>query len=138
MSESENWVKARLQCSPFEVFTRLRAGVEEDVKAMSASLGEIAFYSFRFVSDGSRFRVLRQGLTIAAASVEFRWDNSGITVKVESADPEETRDETRATLTLTEDGECKLNYQGNELELWQFRRRALENFFFNFRQEKTV
>lgn len=37
-----------------------------------------------------------------------------------------------ATLTLTDDGECKLKLpKGEELACWQFRKRVLEDLFLN-------
>jgi len=35
-----------------------------------------------------------------------------------------------ATLTLNDSGECRVKIGGQEYELWQMRKKALENLFF--------
>jgi hypothetical protein len=37
------------------------------------------------------------------------------------------------TLSLSDETECRLKVGDKELTFWQFRKRALENLFFNFR-----
>jgi hypothetical protein len=38
----------------------------------------------------------------------------------------------RGKVTLCDDGKCRIKADGQELELWQFRKRALEALFFEF------
>ncbi len=122
----ENWVKLRHACSPLEMFIRLRHGAEEDVKARNELRKEGDQFLFKVVSDNGTFAVSRES-NRGAAWVDFTHTESGITVK----DPTgKTIQET--TLTLTDEGECKLRLpNGEELTCWQFRKRILEDLFFN-------
>ena len=76
--------------------------------------------------NGSVFTVSRMTRS-GAQTLTFRKTDSG--VKVTAEDDKVLH---AATLTLGEDGECRLKLNREELEFWQFRRRALEDLFFGF------
>lgn len=121
----ENWVKLRHLCSPLEMFLQLKEGAKEDVETREKLVkdqdkGTVAF---RIMShNGKGFSVIREGHQISDW-VEFTWEASGISVR--NKDDKVVQ---KATLTLTDEGECKLRVStGEELTCWQFRKRMLED-----------
>lgn len=129
MTESAHqfdWVKARADCSLLCVFNELRLGVEEDIKTMNAMppLTEypVPQFDLRANTMGDHFLV-------------FRTDNAGmrVTFNCERGRIAVTKGEKpfAITLTLNNEGRCKLRVDGGEpLELWQVRRMMLEELFF--------
>jgi len=133
--EMENWVQLRHDCSAFEMFTKLRTGVEEDVNIRNGlrKLGEQV--AFRVDANDSSFTVRREGPLGVCASVKFAWTPKEISVRPYSKTSlaTYTADSLSVILTLTDEGECKLRLpKGEELTCWQFRKRVLEDLFFNF------
>ena len=129
----ENWVKLRYNCSPYEIFLKLRAGAEEDVKTISALKKDGEQVSFRIMKNGNSFTVLRESPR-SHASVEFKWSEHQITVLPESITNfnRAAGKPLEATLTLTDEGECKLRVGQEILSCAQFRKKVLEDLFFNF------
>jgi len=126
MSEQEfNWVDARAACSPAKVFTALFMGVKEDVRKMNA-LPPAAGQTFGADtnSSGQYFAAFREGDTNSL--VEFTLRNDHIEIKTSNdAAP------LAVTLTLDNEGKCKLRVNGSEcLDQWQVRRMVLEELFF--------
>jgi hypothetical protein len=132
----ENWVQLRHKCSPAEVFTEIRQGVEEDVAYINEIHKDNAEIEFSTVGKNGKLSVCRKGPLVSAGTggalvlpvtcVDFIATESGIIVKTLDRDSE------RATLTLTNEAECKLRLNdGQELDCWQFRKRFLEDLFFN-------
>lgn len=129
----ENWVKLRHECSPFKVFLELRNGTEEDVSVRNqiSANSQNVVYEVDSAQDEMSFQVIG---TIQAAipglplgrSVKFQRTENGITVQRAG------KPNIDAVLTLTNDNECKLQVGSDILTLWQFRKRALEDLFFNF------
>ncbi|HUY12754.1 MAG TPA: hypothetical protein VMX16_03855 [Terriglobia bacterium] len=130
----ENWVKLRHDCSPFVIFTKLRLGAEEDVKTRNELKKPEEKVSFKLVANGDRFAVLREGTSGAYASVVFKCTESEISAHPEAGQSHQraSADPLRATLTLTNEGDCKLKTDKEELTCWQFRKKVLEDLFFNF------
>jgi hypothetical protein len=134
MSESEesvpselNWVEARMECSIAQVFKALELGVQDDVDAINARIKKGVAMRFSLVNskNGNRFSVIREVNYAASGSVDFNL--SGDEIKI-------GRDNVlmiQATLTVTNTGKCKLKADGEELEQWQLRRKALEDLFFD-------
>lgn len=118
--EDSNWVKARAACSIPKVFAQLETAVKADVEARN----EVGAEMGRFVMRSAResFTVLREDAA-GVTSVEFTHDNSSIQVQGKGVNMQ-------AMLTLTDDEVCKFLVDGQELDGWQFRRRALEALFF--------
>lgn len=122
-----DWVTAICECSPAKVFERLRAQVEDDVKKREATLRDAQRmrYSFSFASNGGSFTAMVEGKNVHQ-SVIFTTTDSGILV----------RDEhdivmLKAEVTVSNEGICKLRVEGQELDLWQVRKLALEDLFFH-------
>lgn len=138
----ENWVKLRAECSAFQMFIRLRKGVEEDVKVRNEQLGEKSRIVFKVIADNGTFGVCRdiKGTLPSPTRrpvpalglsdwLDFSWDQSGIYVK--DKDGKSISD---SALTLTDELECKLKLKtGEELSEWQFRKRVLEDLFFGLK-----
>lgn len=120
------WVTARHACSPYEVYKQLQTGCEVDVAERNAL--RVTFeYGFKMSPSppgGNSFRVLRLGQNYSS-SVEFKWNEAGISVLAD-----DSAVLLAATLTLNDDGECRLKVNGEELTQWQFRKRALEDLLF--------
>lgn len=121
-----NWIEARHLCSPFGVFAELRKQAESDVAIRNAQEQEVRF---RVDRSPDCFRVIREAKSLSActpASVEFRWTASGIEVS------NDTGIILQGALTVNDEGKCRLRVKERELTFWQFRRRALEDLFFNY------
>jgi hypothetical protein len=124
----ENWVKLRNECSVLDMFLKLKEGSKHDVDERNAipKPGQNASFRIRFQNEKG-FSVIREG-QYPFDWVDVSWDNLGIYVK--------NRDEAvvyKATITLTDEGECALRLStGEELNCWQFRKKILEGLLFNF------
>lgn len=116
-----NWVQARANCSAASIFEALKRGVESDTAIRHTLRGEIR--GFRFDAEGDRFWVILTG-GARRHVVAFRLSNTEIVVMLD--------DEVflEATVSLCDDGICRISVKGEPLESWQFRKRALERFFF--------
>ena len=88
--------------------------------------GSATHYAFRVSSQGQVFFVWREGDRISS-SVKFEWNDAGITVR-----NNENAVMLQARPVVNDDGECRLKLKDQELTFWQFRRRALDDLFFNF------
>jgi hypothetical protein len=120
-----DWVKARSECCPARVFQQLKLGVEADVKARQAIHTPDENYGFSTASAAGSVTVLIQGNHLRGC-VTFDQTEDGISVRNE-------KDEVmlEATLTLNNEGQCRLKVLGQEYELWQFRKIALEHLLFD-------
>lgn len=129
----ENWVKLRHECSPLEIFIKLQHGAEEDVRTRNSLLQDNGSMEFRIFAEGNFFTVIKDvrdefgNIHKLASWVKFSWDKNGITIKSN----EDTKGQ-KASLTLTHDAQCRLKLNSEELTCWQFRKRFLEDLFFNF------
>jgi|ERR1035441_4040488 hypothetical protein len=121
-----DWVTAQAACSSASVFERLRMQIEQDVKIRQALRPKNALYDFRFVSEGKRFVVIVEGNEIYKA-VRFSLSDTAIDVH----DAAVERPMFQASLTLGDDGECRLKVGDKEYDFWQFRKLALEDVFFD-------
>jgi hypothetical protein len=122
----ESWVKLRHKCSPLEVFLDLKEGSKSDVEERNSLRkdGDPLLFKVK-LHNGQAFSVIREGSPVYGV-VRFAWDSSGIVVQ-----DREDKILAKATLTLTDEKQCKLRIaDGLELEPWQFRKRFLEDLFF--------
>ncbi len=119
--ESFDWVTARAQCFPATVFEQLRLQVEEDVKTRNRLLAD-PHDAFAVVDNGNKFSVIVLGNPLR--KVTFSLANENISVQRKGTVICE------ATLTLNDEGECKVKINGQERELWQLRKAVLEDLFF--------
>ena len=124
-----DWVTARHNCSLAAVFERLKDQTAADVKireGLRADLRVESGRTFVFQASLNSFRVFIQNgeRNSIVASVSFRLADGAVEV---------SRDEQPAFkgfATLCDDGECRLKVEDQDLNLWQFRKRALEDLFF--------
>jgi hypothetical protein len=123
--ENFDWVTALASCSVGVVFETLKQQVQEDVETRQGRLPKADHYGFRFVSGNDTFSVLVEGNKIHK-SVAFSQKGKIIAVRGDSDGPNFD-----ATLTLSDTGDCKVKIDGQERELWQMRKKALEKLFFD-------
>jgi len=126
--EPFNWVLERSKCSMEAVFDRLKIGVQGDVETRQKlrESGEFGFeIGFSFVSTANKFSASARTFN-DARSVTFMLRDNRIVLTDQKG-----KELLSAAVTFTDDKECKLVVDGQELEEWQFRKRALESIFFN-------
>jgi hypothetical protein len=120
---SFEWVKERHYCSVAIAFESLRSQVEADTTLRLSFLNaKTTPFSFVFSGGDKAFTVLKTGEGVHK-SVRFVLEDHYIRVETE-------RMQWGASVTLGNDQRCKLRVDTEELEFWQFRRRALEDLFF--------
>lgn len=124
--ENLDWVKARHECSIGKIFQTLRLQVVEDATRRNECLlpGERARYFFD-IADGANGFVVFVSMHGTNHAVEFALTKDG-TIQVGR------RDNLLFTAvpTVSNDGKCRLKVGNDELELWQVRKKALEDLFF--------
>jgi hypothetical protein len=122
-----NWVQARSECSLIKVFELLKAQVKQDIDDRNAlrNLSDARF-KFQGVDDnGQMFMVYIDVHGAQGKTVIFALTTGALEVRDKNHKPTIT-----ASVTLNNDGECRLKVAGEELELWQVRKMALESLFF--------
>jgi hypothetical protein len=120
----KDWVTARSLCSLPNVFKQLRLQVEEDVKTRNTLRPNNSPYGFSVTENGDEFTVVLEAADVRR-SVAFSLAGHAILVRDFRG-----KEMFSVTLTFSEEGECKLNVQEKERELWQVRRMALEELLF--------
>ncbi|MFZ0800854.1 MAG: hypothetical protein WBQ09_15570 [Terriglobales bacterium] len=126
------WVKARSKCSLAAIFKALEMGVKDDVNEMISLLGDNDRVKITVMPSRTGFCVVREDNninSISTSSVEFTLGKDEIVVESARRNVVEGVLLT-ATVTLNNDGDCKLKVKDVELEQWQVRRMALEGLFF--------
>jgi hypothetical protein len=122
--ESFDWVTARAACSLARVFEKLKLQIQDDIKARNALRPPGAHYAFSVVEGGSKaFSVLVEGKNVHV-SVRFDLDDEKISVYSKDGVT------FTGTVTLCDDGECRVKIGDQEHDLWQVRKMALEDLFF--------
>jgi hypothetical protein len=127
MPEDLDWVERRSLCALPDIFNRLRIQIENDVNKRTA-LSSKDNYQFRFVGEENVVSVCGYYKNVpmnCIPAVNFRLEDKHI--RISSTD---NKIDFEATLTLNDFGDCKLCVNGEERELWQVRRQALEHLFF--------
>ncbi len=120
-----DWTKARAECSSVMLFKELQLGIANDI----ASINSLHYPN---ASDQFTSALTTNGRTFVVAHRSSVGPRVVFSVSDESI---EIRDEASgkryiAIVLLNEEGRCKLQIDGRELELWQVRRMALETLFF--------
>jgi len=120
-----DWVAARAACSLPKVFQQLKLEIEADVKARNEKRGENPYYEFSLIAKNGNLVILVSGNNLPQKTVTIKLTTKGISVH-------DTDDDFmfEATLTLNNEGECRLKIDNQERDFWQFRRMALEDIFF--------
>jgi hypothetical protein len=117
-----DWVTARHQCSTKGVFEKLKSEVARDVQIrMALNVGQP--HGFEFQASGDEFRVMTAGI-LQNRVVAFKLSGKSIVVDLDDQRILE------GTVTLSDEGQCRLKVGEGEYEHWQFRKRALEQLFF--------
>jgi hypothetical protein len=127
MTTPTDWVARRHHCSVDLVFYKLRDQVDEDVASRNALREERREQTFVFSVEKEKhaFTVIRRN---ASGMHGVRFVLIAPIIRV--ADLESDKPMFDATLTLDAAGECKLLVDGEELDFWRFRFKALEGLFF--------
>lgn len=123
-----NWVRLRAECSINMIFEQLIVGVEEDCKVFNEVYQSNALTAYRvYVNSGRDVFGISCELD-SRRVVKFYRGRDRIEAKNEL-----TQESFTFTLTLDDEGRCKLKLtaSGEELEQWQIRRRALEGVLFS-------
>jgi hypothetical protein len=124
-----DWVKARTECSIYKTFKDLQRRVEADVAQRNETASEeekkrgITFHCKAEGQGGDYFVVTA---TRKKGIVRFFLRDEKI--QVVSDDVNATFE---ATITLNNEGDCRLKVNGQELQTWQFLRMALEEMLFD-------
>lgn len=125
-SEDFDWVTAQSACSLTKIFETLKLQVLQDVEIRNKLRPQLAGYKFDMAIKASHFTVFVESnsphwgvqFSLSEKTIEVRDDRNAVMIE--------------ATLTLNDQRECRLKIKGQEHELWQFRRLALEKLFFSF------
>ena len=120
----KDWVTARSLCALPNVFKELRLQVDEDVKTRNALRPKNSPYEFSVIGNGDEFTVLLEAGDVRR-SVVFSLTGHAISVR-----DSRNKDVFDVTVSFNDEGECRLNVQEKERELWQVRRMALEELLF--------
>lgn len=121
-----DWVTERNKCSVVSMFHTLKTLAKRDVETrLKLRPAQSAGFDFglQFEDGNSSFSVVKVGFGIDLL-VRFTYDANRIHVETNQG---QTLD---ASLTLTNEGRCKLRVEKQELEPWQFLRLVLEPLFF--------
>ncbi len=129
LPENFRWVSARAICSASQVFQQLYNEVIGDVEERNSIPSGDSQVKFTVTTGKGNFSVVRQIYGSIPDSVNFAISRGGI---ITVQDDDNTFQFT-ATLTLNNEGKCRLRVGDNDLCLWQFRRMALEKLFFVLR-----
>lgn len=132
-----DWVTERARCSPQRLFVLLAEVIDSDVKAVRDRKPQPNVeFTYARVND-SKVIVAKQedwgkGIVNTTANVVFELTQTGIVVRritAGSAGSEKQLFEARPALGVA--GTCRLEVNGQPLELWQVSRKALEDLFFS-------
>lgn len=116
-----DWISIRSKCSLSVMFELLKSQVETDIAKQNEIPGHPQF-SMGF--SPASFTVLNHTIE-GIRAVVFALTKTHIEIK-----NAERQILFQASLTINDSGECRLKVDDKELELWQIRKRALEELFF--------
>jgi hypothetical protein len=121
-----DWVEARAACSASKVFQIVCLAVKADMEKRNAQLN-LAIDKYDSHYDGTGDFIAFRKTPRTHRIYRFHQTANGIRV---SDDIQDNKTLAEATLTLGDDGQCRLRLADKELEFWQFRRKVLEDFLF--------
>ncbi len=123
-----DWVKARAECSLEHLFSLLIEVLDSDVKSMRAHAPDGTQLSLNVLtaSKVSISKVQPDRGFSKAGKVVFDRTSLGINVGSDRNDLMFT-----AKPSLDATGSCRLEIDGQPMELWQVSRKALEDLFFS-------
>jgi hypothetical protein len=120
-----DWITARSGCSLVQMFLKLKRDLQEDLliaKPLFRESGRI----FNLNENATSLTVFEEAIPPRGISFELNDSTSAILVK----DLKGTQ-KFAIAITLNEERECVFVVDGEELESWQVRRKALESLFFS-------
>lgn len=125
-----DWVAARKACTLGQVMHALANGVEQDIQARREVLTEYQkrerMIGFKLEAHSvESFTVHRSGAGIMSL-IQFKVDEGLIKVLDEKREVF-----LQASIGVNDYGRCMLVVDKKEVEHWQFRKRALEELFFD-------
>ncbi len=125
-----DWVAARAACSVDALFESLAQIIESDVSAIR-KVDARSIYRFRHPATSLNVSVTREtDQAVFVRAVILTRDRRSITVTTRMPG-DEFHPLFVAMPRLDETGACRLEIDGNPMELWQVSRRALEELFFD-------
>jgi hypothetical protein len=121
------WVDARAACSPIKVFEQLKSQVAHDVEVRNKMAGHGPKFDTHFETNAIAVFLNSTAFhrDVPYRIIRFFLDGARIIARF--------GDETEifsATLTLNDEGECRLRIGEEDYALWQVRHMALEKLFF--------
>lgn len=123
-----DWVTEREKCSLKEVFEALRLGIREDVDTRNSTLSDDPdTATLKIAEAAGTIRVYWHDVyspSLSQKFAEFALKKQNITVTNQDGVLFE------AFVGLNDEGDCKVKISGKELDVWQVRRRALEQLMF--------
>lgn len=122
-----NWVEKRAACTVATVFNQLCDGIKTDVEAINAALHltEENLFQAAMHSDGTTIIVGQ--LNVIPRKRLYVGTNEGRIQVFQEWD----KTKWSATIGLNDEGRCTLRLDSvQELEQWQFRKKALGGLFF--------
>lgn len=122
-----DWVNARAECSLVAAFIRLEKSIKDDTAAANQHFKDHRKFGVVTLQDGNSFSVYED--VQPPRHISFKLSESRISV-VRRCDGGENI-QFSATLTINKDKQCRFLVAGEELEEWQFRKKALEPLFFS-------
>ena len=126
-----DWVTERSKCTAGQIFDLLKAEVDKDVKTRQSSIPQGHYGGLNIYVKTKEFGVSLHGINYQTGTelhktVRFALEGNSIVVVDENLSQR-----MKATVSLGDDGRCRLKVGEEELESWQFRRRALEDLLFD-------
>jgi hypothetical protein len=124
----DGWVRARAACCPAVVFKQLEMDATTDVAAINEIRGPDVRLPFRVTANnaGNTFLVHRENIDPYGQKREVRFSAAGEVITIIGVDGATLT----ATLTLNDEGQCRLKVAGKEYEQWQLRKMVLEPLLF--------
>lgn len=119
-----DWVTAREKCSIVKMFELLGLEASSNVEVMNSLLADRGSNLWEFVTTNAAFSVSRReftglvGVRFALRGNQIHAEGQGVKVSL------------MASLTLNDEGECRLLVGAEQLDRWQFLRRSLEPLLF--------
>jgi hypothetical protein len=129
-----NWVEKRAACNVGKIFDELCEGIASDVAAINVAknLHQDFYFVLNSVSIGNAVIVGQLGVNPWPKRVIVRIGIVENEIEVQDGAKNASW---RVGIALNNEGRCILRSGDEELEQWQFRKRALESLFF---EEKSV
>jgi hypothetical protein len=121
-----DWIGVRSRCTAARLFEHLKEQLQKDVEDRQALRPpDNTWYGFHLDIGRNRASVMLEGHGLESEAVVFYLKPNSILI-VDGAG----KHKFEATPTVNDEGECRLKVNGEERELWQFRKKALEEVFF--------